>query len=63
MAREQKAILKLLDKDGHIVDFHRFANKNTKRILEQFSELCKELSLEKDNLKKADKLVIIGEII
>lgn len=58
MAKEQKAIAKLLDKDGITVDFWRFPIKNVNKILNQVLELESQLSLSKENLMRFDSFLI-----
>ena len=60
MAKEQKAIAKLLDKDGITVDFWRFPIKNVDKIISQVLEMVgkSRLGLSKDDLKNFDTFVI-----
>ena len=60
MAKEQKAIAKLLDKDGITVDFWRFPIKNVDKIIGQVLEMVgkSRLGLSKDDLKNFDTFVI-----
>lgn len=60
MAKEQKAIAKLVDKDGITVDFWRFPIKNVDKIISQVLELVgkSRLGLSKDYLKNFDTFVI-----
>ena len=60
MAKEQKAIAKLIDKDGITVDFWRFPIKNVDKIIGQVLEMVgkSRLGLSKDDLKNFDTFVI-----
>lgn len=60
MAKEQKAIAKLVDKDGITVDFWRFPIKNVDKIIGQVLEMVgkSRLGLSKDDLKNFDTFVI-----
>ena len=59
MAKEQKAIAKLLDKDGITVNFWRFSIKNVNKILNQVLEILgRKLGITKDDLKKFKSFVI-----
>lgn len=57
MAKEQKAIAKLLDEDGITVNFWRFSIKNVNKILDQVLEiLSRKLGITKDDLKNLNLL-------
>lgn len=60
MAKEQKAIAKLLDDDGVVVDFWRFPIKNTNKILNHVIDLVgkSRLGVSKDSLKNFSSFVI-----